>query len=223
MKYKQYQKYKDSGVEWIGEIPEHWDIYKISHLSQVNSGGTPSTSKEEFWNNGNIPWVNSGEVQNCIIETPSDYITELGLENSAAALFPKNTVVIALTGATAANVGILDFETSTNQSVTGIFPSQKLVPNFLFFQLISMREEILKFSIGSAQPHINQQIIKSLKICLPPFDDQEKIYDFLQKQTAQFDDLISKSQSQIKLLQEKRQALIISAVTGKIDVRNGIA
>ena len=119
---------------------------------------------------------------------------------------------------------ILGIEATTNQSIVGIVQNNKIIYNyFLFFYLQSQYWHLRNFSHGSVQSGLNLEILRNYSISLPPYDEQEQIYDFLQKETSNFDDLISKSQSQIKILQEKRQALITAAVTGKIDVRNGVA
>jgi len=116
------QRYK---LTEIGEIPEDWELASLGKIATIKSGGTPSTSVREYWENGTVAWINSGEVQDCPVTSPTRFITEQGLSNSAAKVFPVGTVLIALTGATTGKVGLLTFESSTNQSVTGIFPSKK--------------------------------------------------------------------------------------------------
>ena len=101
-----------------------WKRGKISNFTDVITGGTPSTTKKEYWENGNIPWLNSGELNQEIITTCDNYITEIGLQNSSSKLMPKDTVLIALTGTTTGVVGYLTFEACANQSVTGILPSK---------------------------------------------------------------------------------------------------
>lgn len=161
------------------EIPKDWELVKLGDIAKIASGGTPRTNNKQYWENGNIPWINSGKVQNCEVSNASTYITEKGLKNSSAKLFPKNTILIALTGATTGNIGLLNIETTTNQSVTGIFPSSKYVPTFLFYLLIKMKKHILRYSVGTAQPHINQQIIKNFLIFLPNLKEQQNIASIL--------------------------------------------
>ena len=137
------------------------------------------------------------------------------VENSVAKLFPKNTVVIALTGATTGNVGFLTFETSTNQSITGIFPSEKFVSKFLFFLLIFMRPQNLRFSLGTAQPHINQQIVKDLKIPLPPLPEQQKIASIL----SNLDLLIQQEKQYKEKLEKIKRGLMQQLLTGQKRVK----
>ena len=151
------------------------ELLKVKNFASVTTGGTPSTKNKDFWEGGDIPWLNSGELNQNIVKTTRNYITELGLKNSSAKLMPENTVLIALTGATTGVVGFLSFEASANQSVTGILPSNKHFPKYLFYYLKSIRPKVLHDAYGGAQPHISQGYVKELKIPLPPLDQQKKI------------------------------------------------
>jgi len=145
-----------------------WNEKMIKEFAFTASGGTPSTSRKDFWEDGNIPWINSGELsQNDFITKPSTYITILGLEKSSAKLLPKGSVVVALTGTTTGMSAYLEIETSANQSVTGIFPSNEHDGRYLFYQLKYNRDKFLKENIGSAQPHINKKIVDEFRVLLP--------------------------------------------------------
>lgn len=117
------------------------EIIKIKDFTEVITGGTPSTTKNEYWEKGNIPWLNSGELNQDIVNHSRNYITELGLKNSSTRLMPKDTVLIALTGTTTGKVGYLTFEACANQSVTGILPSKKHLPKYLYYFLNSIRKK----------------------------------------------------------------------------------
>ncbi len=150
------------------------EYLKIKDFAEVITGGTPSTEKNEYWENGTVPWIQSGSCKDDVVDNPDKYITELGLKNSSAKLMPKDTVVIALTGATTGKVGLLNIETSANQSVTGILPNDKCLPPYLFYYLISIREKILSDCYGGAQKHISQGYVKDLEIPIPDIDSQKK-------------------------------------------------
>ena len=188
--------------ETYEEIPEDWKLEKISNLSKVSTGGTPSTSNQQYWKNGNIPWINSGEIQDNNVTNSSKYITKAGLESKHLQKLPKNTVVIGITGYVG-KVGILTFETTTNQSVTGIFPSQKFISKFLFYFLISRRQYILRFSVATAQLHINQQVVKNLLIFLPPLPEQKQIATIL----SSVDDAIQKTNQIIDQTQRLKKGM----------------
>ncbi|MCX6249609.1 MAG: restriction endonuclease subunit S [Bacteroidetes bacterium] len=192
-----------------------WRSLKISEFANTQSGGTPSTTRNDYWD-GNIPWINSGELKDCTITKASKYITELGLANSSARLFPKNSVVIALTGATTAKLGILGLETSTNQSVTGIIPNKDFDSKFLFYQLFSLREEILSKSLGTAQPHINKRIVDELVVKLPPIKEQLAIVSKLEELLSDLENGKQQLQTAQQQLKIYRQSLLKWAFEGRL-------
>ena len=171
---------------------------KIGDLAEVITGGTPSTRKNEYWDNGTIPWLPSGECQDKEINSASKFITEEGMKNSVAKLMPKSTVVIALTGATTGKTGILNIEATANQSVTGIVPNNKFIPKYIFYYLRSIREKILNDSYGGAQKHISQGYVKDIEVLLPSLKIQKKIVNILEKAEK----ALEKRKEAIKLLDE---------------------
>lgn len=170
---------------------------RVADFTEVVTGGTPSTAKAEYWD-GNIPWLNSGSLNDGDIYEPSKCISELGLKNSAARLMPKDSILIALTGATTGQVGYLHIEASANQSVTGILPSQNHFPRYIYYYLKTQRKKIQGDAFGGAQPHINQQYVKDIIIPLPPLDDQIRIATVL----TRAEQLIAKRKDSIQALDE---------------------
>ncbi|WP_173327108.1 restriction endonuclease subunit S [Sharpea azabuensis] len=178
---------------------------KIGELTSVVTGGTPKTSHPEYWENGEIPWLQSGCCQNCDVYSSEKYITKEGYDNSSTRLMPADTVMIALTGATAGKIGYLRFEACGNQSITGIFPCNSLNQRYLFYFLISQRERILSDCIGGAQPHISQGYVKDIKIPIPTMEEQQSIVKRLET-TRQ---LIDQRQNEIKLLDQLIKARFV--------------
>jgi type I restriction enzyme S subunit len=198
---------------------ETWNKKKISDFAYTVSGGTPSTERKDFWQDGTIAWINSGELsQNDFIKEPTTYITEKGYTNSAAKLMPINTVVIALTGATTGMVAHLDIETTGNQSITGIFPSDEHNSRYLFYFLKNSRDKILGFNIGSAQPHINKQIVDNFEIDLPSLEQQTAIAEVLGK----IDSAIEQTQKLVEKQKRIKQGLMQDLLTKGIDERGNI-
>jgi len=154
---------------------------KIKNFTEVITGGTPSTSKTEYWDGGDIPWLNSGELNQKIVTTSKNYITKLGLQKSSSRLMPKDTVLMALTGSTTGVVGYLTFEACANQSVTGILPSNKHNSKYLYYYLNHIRPKVVNDAYGGAQPHISQGYVKELEIPLPDLPIQQKIAAILDK------------------------------------------
>lgn len=213
---KRYNNYKLSGIQWIGEIPKHWELKRIKHNAKTLAGGTPATGNSEYWD-GDIPWLNSGKVQDNIITylDIDKYITKLGLHKSATKMIKPNSVLIALTGATCGNIGFLTFDSTANQSVVAIENDSTLDSKFLFYLLLSQREQILIEKTGGAQSGINEGDVKNLFICFPPKEEQTDIANYLDEKTAQIDKLISNKQKLIELLKEERTTIINEAVNGE--------
>ncbi len=156
-------------------MKQGWEIKKLGEVCETSSGGTPSKTHKEYYEGGNIPWLRSGEVSQGLIYDTELYITAEGLNNSSAKIFPIDTVVIAMYGATVGKVGILKNAMSTNQAVCGIFPTPKFAPLFLVYYLKAKKPYFLSLAAGGAQPNISQQIIRDTYISIPPREEQERI------------------------------------------------
>lgn len=154
-----------------------WDIFKLGEVCNTASGGTPKSTEESYYLDGTINWLKSGEVQNGLIYYTEQKITEKGLKNSSAKIFPINTVLIAMYGATAGQVGLLKVESATNQAICGIYPNEMFVPEYLYYLLREKRNYLVSLSTGGAQPNISQAIIKNLKIPVPPIHIQQEIVE----------------------------------------------
>jgi type I restriction enzyme, S subunit len=158
-----------------------WKYVKLGSICNTGAGGTPLKSKKEFYENGTIPWLRSGEVNNRNIVDCEIKITEKGLNNSSAKLFPSGTVLIAMYGATAGQVGILNFEASTNQAVCGILPNENFTTEFLYYFFLSFKEDLISQAVGNAQPNISQAKIKNTLIPVIPLQEQQQIVAILDK------------------------------------------
>jgi type I restriction enzyme S subunit len=211
---------KDSGVEWLGEVPEHWENWKISHAFQkIGSGTTPSTNRYDYYD-GDVPWINTSELRENIITDTSVKITNKALlDNSVLNLYSPGTLLIAMYGATIGRLGILGITACTNQACCALANPILLDTKFVFYWLWMRRNELIILSSGGGQPNINQEKIRSIKIPAPPLPEQQKIAQFLDRETSKIDNLITKTRTSIDHLKEYRTALISAAVTGKIDVR----
>ena len=166
------------------QLPQGWEIKKLGEVCETGSGGTPLKMHKDYYEGGTIPWLLSGEVSQGEILEAKNFITEKGLKNSSAKLFPQNTVLVAMYGATAGQVGILRFEATTNQAVCGILPNDKTVPEYLFYCFLSKKEELIAQAVGGAQPNISQIKIKNTNIPLPPIPEQQRIVSILDEAFA---------------------------------------
>lgn len=154
--------------------------YKLGDVAKTGSGGTPKSTVAEYYENGNIPWINSGELNNPFISSASNFITQKGYDNSSAKLFPPQTVLLAMYGATAGKASLLEFEACTNQAICAIMPNQDiLLPRFLKYKLDAMYNYLVGLSTGSARDNLSQDGIKALELCIPPLSEQKKIASVL--------------------------------------------
>jgi len=217
-------KLKPSGVEWLGDVPEHWGNIALKWASVRYSGGTPDKSIQEYWEDGTIPWLNSGAVNDDYITEPSAYITKEAFQNSSAKWIPKDALVMALAGQgkTKGMVGQLGFRTTCNQSMAAIVPNEKLNSRMLYWWLTKNYINIRNLAGGEARDGLNLDLLGSIPVPLPPLPEQKAIAVFLDRETAKIDALSAKVTTVIERLKEYRTALISSAVTGKIDVREAV-
>lgn len=216
---KPYAKYKPSGIEWIGNIPEHWENRKLSRsFNLIGSGTTPKSDNLEYYENGTVNWILTGDLNDSIIYESSKKITESAFqEHSTLKMFPKNTLLIALYGATIGKVGILDIEACTNQACCALSGSDLIDYKFAYYWFIVNRSHIINLSYGGGQPNISQEIIKSLKISCPSLTEQTAITAFLDIKTIELSNAIGKKQQLIELLEEERKAVINEAVAKGIN------
>ena len=180
-----------------------WEYKKLGEVLETTSGGTPSKSHKEYYEGGTIPWLRSGEVSKGDIYDAELYITEEGLKKSSAKLFPIDTVLIAMYGATVGQVGILKSTMCTNQAICGILPNKDFHPNFLKYVLLANKKNYLKQAMGGAQPNISQQVIKSTYIPIVKFSEQESVVSELDK----INELIRLKKEQLKDFDNLAQSL----------------
>lgn len=215
MKFENYPEYITSGFDWICEFPKEWTIRKVKSLcSQIGSGTTPDTSNDSFYENGTINFLQTGDLTDGYIVNTVKKINDKALnEVSALKIYPSNSLVIAMYGATIGKLGILNIDTTTNQACCVLNVSQELDSKFAFYSFLSARNYLISLSQGGSQPNIKQETIKSLRIPTPKVSEQKNIVSFLDVETAKIDNLISKQEQLIKLLEEQRKSIISHAVT----------
>ena len=211
---------KDSGVEWIGEIPVDWNIAKINRVAWTTSGATPLRSKEtEYYDNAVIRWVRTLDLNNGHVTDSSEKITETALKNSSCSIMPVKTVCVAMYGGsgTIGKSGILEVECATNQAICSIVSDKKVLnPDYLHYVTMAVRKYWMKYAVGTRKdPNINQQIIAQMRIPIPQLSKQDIIVNHLDKVTDKCDSLIAEKESLINDLEAYKKSLIYEVVTGK--------
>ncbi len=165
--------YHHTFVEGIDEenLPEGWNVTDVEHFCiETKSGGTPSRTNDSYWNKKDIPWLKSGEVQNCFVFDAEEYISKEGMECSSAKLIPKDSVVMAMYGATASQVCYLKNEMTTNQACCNMICDSKSKACFLYFHLKAIQSDIKKLANGGAQENLNKELVVSQRIICAPND-----------------------------------------------------
>jgi len=156
-------------------IPQNWSLKKVSEIAKTGSGGTPLSTCKEYYDGGNIPWINSGEVGQNSIKQTSNFITKAGMENSSAKLFPAGSVLLALYGATAGKTSFLEINATTNQAICAIMPKKGYDAKFIKYYLDALYSYLVGVSTGSARDNLNQNGIQDLEIPFPSEFTQKSI------------------------------------------------
>ncbi|RFM29681.1 restriction endonuclease subunit S [Deminuibacter soli] len=149
-------------------IPEGWEVKTIADVAATGSGGTPASTNAAYYAQGDIPWINSGELNKPVIIAAENYITALGMKNSNAKLFPAESVLVAMYGATAGKVSYLKIAATTNQAVCAIMPYEKEWRHYIRYMLDGMYQHLVYLSSGSARDNLSQDKIRQLLIVAPP-------------------------------------------------------
>jgi type I restriction enzyme S subunit len=216
---------KPSGIEWLGEVPEHWEVGRVKNYFHTCSGGTPDTTQQGLYyteEGGGVPWVRTTDLQNDVLRSVEVFITDRALADTACSVLPPGTVMVAMYGGdgTVGKNGLLAIPAAINQAVCGLLPSITHNSEFVFrFMQFYRPYWMIGAESSRKDPNISQERVRNAPFPRPPIDEQVTIVNFLETQLREFDALTAEAQRAIDLLQERRTALISAAVTGKIDVR----
>lgn len=221
-------KRKDSGVEWLGEVPEHWEIKTLKYIAKFCGGGTPARDNLNFWN-GDIPWVSPKDMKVEDIYTTEEYITQAGLKNSATSLVPQDQVLLVVRSGILKHtvpVAINKIVVALNQDMRAIlFNPEDCMQKFFLRWVQGFNNDLLKAWLkqGATVESIEHDYLANTILPLPSITEQQTIIAYLDRETTRIDTLITKTQQSLDLLKERRAALITAAVTGQIDLRESDA
>lgn len=216
-------KMKDSGVEWLEEVPEHWEALPLRRVvTAVKTGGTPSEEQPSPDADG-LAWYTPGDFGNSLVLSSSEKrVSALAVSTGEAKVYPAGAVLVVSIGATLGKVGYLVDSASANQQINAVIPNSRVNGYFLSYSL-SVKTEAMWFLANAATIGImNQEKTKEIWLAVPSPSEQKAITDYLDKGTGRLDSLIGKTERSIELLKERRSALITAAVTGQIDLREAV-
>lgn len=196
-------------------VAEGWLVQPLSEIARVTSGGTPRREKAEYWLGGDVPWIRTTEVQNCVLfpEDTKEYISELGVANSSAKLVPAGTILLAMIGQgkTRGQVALLKFEATINQNCAAIILDEQSSPEFYFNYLRSRYASIRGLSNSAGQSNLSGALVKSIRVPVPPIAEQRKIARIL----STWDDAIATTEQLLANSEQQKKALMQQLLTGK--------
>lgn len=208
---------KDSGIEWIGKIPKHWNLGRIKKYVYLKTGTTPSSNTPELLE-GNFIWYTPSDFTENIILTESERkINRLAKEQNLVPCFPKHTVFIIGIGATTGKIGFSLFDCSCNQQITGMLSKNNMIvtQKFLMYWMLSNTKIIRDTALFTTLPIINNDTLGNYVLLIPTKEEQQQIAEYLDKKCSQIDETIKKKEELIEKLTEYKKSLIYECVTGK--------
>ena len=217
---------KPSGIEWLGEIPKHWEVVPLGYLVRFSGGATPDKSNSAYWD-GSIPWVSPKDMKVARIANAEDHVSSEALANSALRLMPVDSILIVVRGMILAHsfpVGLTTVPVTINQDMKAVVCGKRVTPHFLSWSFTGFAKTFVSFADESAHGtrKLETGTLTRFPFLLPPLREQAAIAAYLDEETAKLDALVGKVEAAVERLQEYRTALITAAVTGKIDVRKHV-
>ena len=223
-------RHKPSGVEWLRDVPEHWEVWQIGHFARVGNGSTPSRGNTFYWTGGTYPWLNSSSVNAGTVTTSDQYVTEVALRECHLPRVPAGSVLVAITGQgkTRGKAAVLSIEATINQHIAFITPRKPgeiVTPEYLQRFLVAAYAELRRMSAdsGSTKGALTCEDLRHFRVVLPPIPAQKEILQWIDDGLAEVEQALRVADSEIELLHEYRTRLIADVVTGKLDVREAAA
>lgn len=215
---------RDSGLPWLGEIPEHWETWKIAHVASVGNGSTPNRDTSEYWTGGTIPWLNSAVVNQEEVTAADQFVTAAALRECHLPLVKPGSVLVGITGQgkTRGSAAVVSFAATINQHIAFITPKcGRLDSWFLRWTLFAAYEFLRSISddAGGTKGALTCEEIAALRVALPPLDEQQAIVDHVSLKIGKLDTMRAATERTVALLRERRAALIAAAVTSGMGVR----
>ncbi|MBA4247282.1 MAG: hypothetical protein C0444_03185 [Microbacterium sp.] len=206
---------------WGNQLARDWRVSRLARYARIFAGGTPDRENPDYWTDGDIPWVNSGSVNQFDIVEPSELITQAAMAGSAARWVPRDALLVALAGQgkTKGMAAQLRIRATCNQSMAAIVTDDRLHARFLLWWLTSNYSNLRKMGGGDLRDGLNLQHIASIPVPLPAVDEQRRIAEFLDRETAQIDELIAKQERLISTLSERSAAFRFHLTTGGLEER----
>lgn len=220
-----HTRFKDSGIEWLGEIPERWEVKKVRHVSRFKGGSTPPTGESQYWDDGEFPWVSPKDMKTGRLLDTQDHLTRDGVAQCASGIIePGHLLIVVRSGILRHSLpaAINDVHVTLNQDMRAFILKKQVQSEFLRWLIEGNQKTLLEIwcKSGTTVESIEMTYLSESSIPVPPIVEQMAIATYLNHETTKIDRLVGKAEAAIERLQEYRTALITAAVTGKIDVRD---
>lgn len=215
--------FRDSGVPWIGKIPAHWELWKLGHVASVGNGSTPNRGRQEYWEDGDVPWLNSSVVNRAEVTSAEQFVTRLAVRECHLPIVKRGAVLVAITGQgkTRGRAAVLSTDATVNQHIAYISSGwSRLSPWYLKWTLAAAYDYLRSISddVGGTKGALTCEELANLRVPVPPAAEQREIVRSIAARTRAIDDLAAEAEHTVALLRERRSALIAAAVTGRIDL-----
>ncbi len=215
-----YSEMKVSGVEWLGRVPAHWQVRRISSLARILNGATPSSANPSYWG-GEVPWLTPtdlGNLEGHRLHQSARKLTKTGYESCGASLAPEGSIALS-TRAPIGHLGILGAPCCSNQGCRILVPNDSIESDFFYYALATFREELKALGQGSTFTELSREHLAAFRIAVPPLAEQTAITRYVDCVAADTAAAKNRAERQIALLGEYRIRLIADVVAGKVDVR----
>lgn len=212
------REYKDSGIEWIGQIPKEWEVSKLKYLTTLlQSGGTPTSSNASLYCEDGTSWVAIGDMRHCgEISYTQKHLTDEGLKEKSLIVFPVGTLLYSIY-ASVGKVSILGIPAAINQAILAISLNEKAKQEYVKFVLTSMENYVFSLANGNTQFNLNAGIVSNFVLPLPSLLSQQKIADYLDKVCGEVDEMVTLQETMVEELKAYKQSVITEAVTKGLD------
>jgi restriction endonuclease S subunit len=210
---------KETGIDWMPEVPEHWEIRRLKTLAKkIQTGSTPKTEDSKYhFDDGDINWFTPGDIKDFFVADSNRKVTQRAITDKAVELYPEKSILVVGIGATLGKVSMITEKGGSNQQINAIICNEELMPEFALFFLSSFEDVLKSISNASTLAILTQSDLKKMIIALPKsLDEQERIVEYIKAETRTLDIAISKAEREIELIKEYREAMIAEAVTGKM-------
>ena len=218
--------FRDSGVPWIGDVPAHWEIWKLGHLASVGNGSTPNRGRREYWENGDTPWLNSSVANQEEVTGADQFVTWLAVRDCHLPLVTRGSVIVAITGQgkTRGRATVLSMNSTINQHLAFVSAdSCRLTSWYLKWTLSAAYDYLRNISddIGGTKGALTCEHLVNLRVPVPPKAEQQEIVTEIASRTRAIDDLSKEAERTMALLKERRASLTSAAIAGAIDLEGG--